>query len=218
MVHAQPSYCFRTGHAYVLNTLVPNSVWLSHDFPFDSNSKPHPQEAALTTCLHVLLVTCLPHCFPKNYIMIYRHRASPTSSFISVLTRMCIPHLFGAIDPTSLLKRVCWLMVHGAYLFIQGNRLRKLDQAKPLCSVTASKEPWVLFRNMSFFSFPGQFTICYVPCDSDLVVFPSASCWSSGNAGHLKSCGDHRQVGGALVRRLLNDSFWQPKSFWGTLK
>lgn len=128
---------------------------------------------------------------------------------------MCIPHLFGAINPTYLLKWMCWLMVHGAYLFIKGNRLGKMDQAQPLCSVTVSKEPWVLIRNMSFFSFPGQFAIYYVPYDSNLVVFSSASCWSSGNAGHLNSCSGHRQVGGALVRRLHNYSFCQPKSFWG---
>ena len=117
---------------------------------------PHP--------FHVLLMTCPPPTASrKATIIIDRHSASPTSSFISVLTMMCIPHLFGAIDPTSLLKWMCWNMVHGAYLFIHGNRLGKMDQAKPICSVTASKEPWVLFRKMSFFSFPGQFKICYIP-------------------------------------------------------
>lgn len=99
-------------------------------------------------------------------------------------------------------------------LFIQGNSLKRTDQEKSLCWATISKESWVLFKHKSVFSFPGE-----------LRMFPIILILSSSHLLALQEVVETldvskvvvvRQAGGALLRRLLNYTFCQPRELLGS--
>lgn len=111
---------------------MPNSIWLTHLLPLRSQlwilrrpSSPPPLKCSYWHAHE-------RHGLPENLLLKFTTLSgSPTSVFISVPTRMCVPSLFWRSLSHSFVKRVCRLMVQRPYLFVQGSGSRKWTKRSP---------------------------------------------------------------------------------------